>query len=97
MAQLDITHREHGRGGEYIAKPADSAHFGRLEWEPDERGVHIATHTLVPPQIGGRGIAAELVDALVADARQQGFKIEPRCSYVAAKFEQNPEWSDLRA
>lgn len=97
MAQLDITHREHGRGGEYIAKPAGSVHRGHLEYELSDDGARIATHTLVPPQIAGNGVAAQLVDAMIADARESGFKIEPRCSYVAAKFDQNPEWSDLRA
>ena len=38
----------------------------------------------------------KLVEALVADAREQGFKIVPACSYVAAKFDENPGWSDLR-
>jgi hypothetical protein len=38
-----------------------------------------------------------LVDAMVADAREQGFKVGPACSYVAAKFDQHPEWADLRA
>ena len=44
-----------------------------------------------------RGVAAELVERLVADARDEGFKIVPQCSYVAAKFADNPDWHDLRA
>jgi uncharacterized protein len=44
-----------------------------------------------------RGIAAALVEKLVADAREHGFKIAPQCSYVEAKFRRNPDWADLRA
>jgi predicted GNAT family acetyltransferase len=55
----------------------------------------VAEHTLVPPAIGGRGVAARLVEALVADARSEGFIIEPQCSYVAAAFARHPEWGDL--
>ena len=51
----------------------------------------------VPRAIGGRGIAGLLVDRLVEDARNSGFTIEPQCSYVAKKFDDNPGWADLRA
>jgi predicted GNAT family acetyltransferase len=34
---------------------------------------------------------------LVADARAQGFIIDPRCSYVEAAFRRHPEWADVRA
>ena len=97
MEQLNISHHNSGRGGEYVAEVDGSDHVGRLQWEPGQEGVRIATHTLVPPEIGGRGIAAELVERMVADARSEGFRIAPRCSYVADKFDKNPEWSDLRA
>jgi predicted GNAT family acetyltransferase len=54
-------------------------------------------HTGVPPEYEGRGIAARLVQKAVADAREQGFKIVPICSYVVAQFRRHPEWADLRA
>ena len=59
--------------------------------------LRIADHTFVPPEMRGRGVAQQLVEALVADARQEGFKIVPECSYVAALFRRHPEWSDLLA
>ena len=97
---VTITHHTQGQGGVYIAHVEGSDHQGRLEWEPrdgPEGDVRVATHTIVPEAIGGRGIAAQLVQRLVGDAREQGFTIVPQCSYVAAKFDDNPEWSDLRA
>ncbi|WP_370246170.1 GNAT family N-acetyltransferase [Erythrobacter sp. HKB08] len=94
---VTITHTVRGSGGRYTANVADSDHRGYLDWEADGENVRIATHTLVPPPIGGKGIAAMLVEHLVADARRKGFKVEARCSYVAKKFDENPEWSDLRA
>jgi predicted GNAT family acetyltransferase len=70
---------------------------GRLTWKARGEAVRVADHTLVPHELEGRGIAAALVDALVADARTQGFRIVPQCSYVEAKFRRNPDWTDLRA
>ena len=54
-------------------------------------------HTGVPPEYEGRGIAARLVNRAIADARKQGFKITPLCSYVVLQFRRHPEWADLLA
>lgn len=101
MADTDVTIERHenasnGERGEYLARVPGSDATGELTWV--KRGnARVAEHTLVPDALRGRGIAAELVKALVADAREQGFRIVPTCSYVAAKFDEHPEWSDLRA
>ena len=93
---LEITHSGNEAQGEYRAVVPGSDKVGRLTWRA--RGdARIADHTLVPPEIGGRGVAAALVDALVADAKEQGFKIVPQCSYVEAQFRRHPEWSNLLA
>ncbi|MEM7666941.1 MAG: GNAT family N-acetyltransferase [Pseudomonadota bacterium] len=101
QARVTITHHVQGQGGEYVARLEGERHKGHLEWEPGEgehgEEVRVATHTIVPEAIGGRGVAAQLVERLVADARRLGFRIVPQCSYVAAKFDQNPDWADLRA
>ncbi len=94
---ISITHHQHGSGGRYVAQVEGEEATGYLEWEPRGEGVRIATHTVVPPTIGRRGIAGELVKRLIADAREQGFKIVPQCSYVAAKFDKKPDWAELRA
>ena len=59
--------------------------------------LRIADHTFVPSTMRGQGVAQVLVEALVADAREQGFRIVPQCSYVAALFRRHPEWTDLLA
>ena len=96
-AKVTITHHVQGQGGKYVAEIEGERHSGYLEWEPRGEDVRVATHTVVPRAIGGRGIAAQLVERLVADAREEGFRIVPQCSYVAAKFEENPDWADLKA
>jgi predicted GNAT family acetyltransferase len=55
------------------------------------------THTVVPPALEGRGIAAALVNAALVWAQAQGFKVDPVCSYVRAYLQRHPEWQSLRA
>ncbi len=57
----------------------------------------VATHTIVPNAIGGRGIAARLVERLFEHSRAEGLKVQPQCSYVAAWARKHPEVADLLA
>ncbi len=52
-------------------------------------------HTYVPDAFRGRGVAAELVRAAVAEARQRRWKLRPRCSYVVMFFARHPEFADV--
>ena len=96
MSDTTITRHDAPGGGEYRAAVAGSAVIGRLTSQ--RRGsTLVADHTLVPPEIGGKGVAARLVEALVAGARADGEKIVPQCSYVEAAFRRHPEWAEQRA
>lgn len=54
-----------------------------------------AEHTNAPEALKGTGVAAALVDFLIADARQGGFRIIPLCPYVRARYAKHPEWQDV--
>lgn len=100
MDGLTIIRTDNGTHGEYRAIVEGSDHTGYLSWvQRGEAGnqVRVAEHTVVPPQIGGRGIALELVKALIDDAREQGFRVDPQCSYVAVQFARHMDWADLHA
>lgn len=97
---VQITHHTAPGGGEYRAIVPGSEVIGRMTWRQvgqGEQDVRLVDHTIVPPEIGGRGIAAQLVQTLAADARAQGFQVIPQCSYVVAQFQRHPEWADLKA
>ena len=53
------------------------------------------THTGVPPQIGGRGVAAELMRAALRAARAAGWTVNPVCSYAAAYLRRHPDAEHL--
>ena len=55
------------------------------------------THTVVPPAVGGRGIAAELVRVALAWAEEKGYAVEPSCSYVEVYMRRHPETQKLLA
>lgn len=69
---------------------------GYVQYERDGDTL-VATHTVVPHAIGGRGIAAQLVARLFEHARAEGLKVQPHCSYVAAWARKHPEVADLLA
>lgn len=94
--EIVIERRNRVTHGEYVASFGKDAAAGRLTWTLRE-GARDAEHTHVPEAMRGKGIAGQLVEALIADARSEGFKIIPSCSYVAAQFARHPDWADLRA
>lgn len=60
-------------------------------------GVMAITHTEVARELEGQGIAAELVRAALAHARENGLKVRPLCSYVQAYMRRHPEVQSLLA
>ena len=93
---IAITRTNETTHGAYRADVDGSAQPAELTWRA--RGnARIADHTFTPPEARGKGIAAALVDALIEDAREEGFTIVPQCPYVEALFRKNPEWAPLRA
>lgn len=58
-----------------------------------EAGRMVFTHTWVPPEGRGRGIAEQLVRTALEAARAEGVQIVPQCSYVARFVAQHPEFA----
>lgn len=95
-AELEIERRDRVTHGDYVAKLSGSDEQAKLSWT-DRGGVRHAEHTFVPPSHRGKGVAEELVKALIEDARTHDFKIAPDCSYVDRYFDRHKDLADLRA
>lgn len=54
-------------------------------------GVFNANHTFTPTALRGQGVAGKLYTAMVADAKQAGYKVVPGCPYIEVKFKTHPE------
>ena len=53
------------------------------------------THTEVPPEVSGGGIAAALAETALRYAETSGLKVVPRCQYVASYIKKHPEFQKL--
>lgn len=93
---LVITLEQTAAGGRWVARTAEGPE-SELTFHTRGDGALVADHTGVPPELGGRGIAAALVERAVTYTRVHGLKIEPRCSYVVAAFKRHPEYRDVLA
>ena len=82
--------------GRYVIDLAPGAE-AELTYSKSGDGPMIIDHTGVPKAFEGQGIALELVKAVIADARNEGFGITPVCPYVVVQFRRHPEWRDLLA
>lgn len=67
-----------------------------IEYEEHPEGL-VLTHTIVPPQFEGQGIAAELTAATLDAICARGLRIIPQCSYIVRYIERHPEWQTLVA
>lgn len=95
MADLNITREDAPGGGRYVATLPGVAAEAELTFTRPSPGIVSANHTGVPDEMGGQGVGNALVKALVADAQREGFRIVPRCSFVAALAQRHPDWAGL--
>lgn len=97
--QITIDHETSGQDGRFVYRAAGAEAELTYAEAPAVGGVRrvSADHTYVPDSMRGQGIAARLVDALIAKAREEQWQVIPRCSYVVTAFQRHPEWSDVRA
>lgn len=69
----------------------------RVEYRISRSGIIYLNHTEVPSEMEGKGIAAELVLAVLRDIDRRGMELAPVCPYVAAYIRRHPEWQRLVA
>ena len=86
----DITHDAANRRFETVVEGAQCT----LDYELAGTTMTI-THTRVPKAVGGRGIAAALMEAALVHARASGWRVVPKCSYAVAYLGRHREWADI--
>ena len=62
-----------------------------------EKDVLVITHTFVPPECRGKGLAEQVVRAALDFARAEHLRVVPQCSYVGVFVQRHPEFAELLA
>lgn len=81
-----------GRGRYVIEMNGEEA---ELAFSVTSPALRIADHTGVPESLRGTGVGRKLLERMIDDARQDGFKIFPLCPFVNAERRKHPEWADV--
>ncbi len=92
MADGEVRHHEARRRFELEEEGA----VGFLTYMLQD-GRIVFTHTIVPPELEGRGIGSRIVKTGLEHARAQGLKVVPQCSFVRGYIERHEEYRDLLA
>ena len=92
-APLEVAVRENVEESRYEATH-DDALVGIASYELRD-GVMAFTHTLVPPEWEGRGVADQIVRFALDDVRSRDLQALPACSFVVAWIAAHPEYLAL--
>ena len=93
---MQIQHQETQRGGEFFIE-RDGRHIAEITYQYQDDHTILADHTWVDLTLRGQGVARQLLDILVAFAREKQLKIVPVCSYIEVIFQTEPEYADVIA
>lgn len=58
-------------------------------------GAVVFPHTVTLPAFGGQGVASEVARVSLDDAREQGLRVVPVCSFYVDYLRRHPEYQDL--
>ena len=89
----EISKNTTASGGSFTyTKDGDTA---ALAWSTTSPTLVIAASTSVPDSMRGQGVGEALLNAFIADAKENGYKIIPLCPYVKARGPRHPDWADV--
>ena len=60
-------------------------------------GVITFIHTVVPKELGGRGVGSTLARGALEDVRRRGLKVVAQCPFIKAFMDKHAEFNDLLA
>jgi len=91
---MTITLVEGDSHGRYVGKIAAIDAAGESAFGHRGQDLISTDHTGAPDELQSTGLAAAMVDHLVADVQERGFKVIPLCPCGHARSKKHPEWHD---
>ncbi len=97
-ADISISREGDAHGGRYVSVVDGHESEMTYAWASQHgRKLMIVDHTGVPKALSGRGVGLALVARAVEDARAEGFRIVPHCSFVRVMLQRHKDWQDVAA
>ena len=78
----------------YLAVDSDGKCLGLVDYIRTDSMISL-THTEVDPAAEGKGIGSTLVRHVLDQARADGLKVQPLCSFVKGWIARHPEYEDI--
>lgn len=69
-------------------------HTGYISYQ-DQGDTLVYDHTIVPKELGGKGVGSALVKHALDFAQAENKKVIPACSFVESYIKRHPEYQDL--
>ncbi|MCC4214270.1 GNAT family N-acetyltransferase [Leeuwenhoekiella parthenopeia] len=91
-----IHHRENRSRGLFY-REENGEKISELTYTIQDAGIIVIDHTETKMGYEHQGYASELLDYVVNWAREKNIKIEPLCPFAEIKFDENPDYADVRA
>ena len=93
---MQIQHQKTQRGGEFFIE-RDGRHIAEITYQYQDDHTILADHTWVDLTLRGQGVARQLLDILVAFAREKQLQIVPVCTEIETAFETDTQYADVVA
>jgi len=87
---LNVVHNENAKQFEITVDD----HVALAAYDMED-GKIVFTHTEVPPELSGRGIANQLAKSALEYARDRKLKVLPQCAFIASYIKRHDEYADL--
>ena len=65
-------------------------HIAYITYDDQDGNMHL-THTIVPEELAGKGLAKTLLEDVLGQIEKDGKKAVAQCSYIVKYQEKNPE------
>ena len=93
MSEIKLKMDHRSRGAFYIEENGEE--LGEMVIGVSETALTVY-HTEVDPKLEGQGFAKQMLDKMVAYAREKKLQVIPLCEYVHAQFKRHPdEYADV--
>ena len=65
-----------------------------IEYELSNKTLFLL-HTEVPPVLEGKGVGKAIVEKALQYAKENHYKVAPRCTFVQSYLKRHSEWNDI--